>query len=612
MRRLFAAILTIAAAAGCTEGAIEGAMEDSTEQEAVMFSTESVASRVYVDTTDGNTKWSAGDAVGISCSGDTQNVKYTASIASDVTTFSYSDDTKDQHLLPRTTSATYAAYYPYQSEGSTYTSDVRDQSDLLAIDMLVAGGVTASESSPSVSFSFTHALAKLSFTIGANNTLQSSDLEGLKVTLSGVTTIAELNYDGSKITSSSPTTGEISLNVSADGTLAEAVINPYDISSGTLLFVLKNGEVHSISFSLADVTAGTKYSYNLDLGYDVPIISSSPTITNWGTGSTLSVNAEEADIIYDKDSDIYLIRTSIGLCAFASLVNGTAIDSRAITYNLDADTSTSPRTSIDGKLTCSVDFADVNTTWTRIGGTYDVDSGNDLRYNGKFDGDGYEIQNLTATGTSQLALFGFLGTSGVICNLGVTGSVTSSYDGGTASQTAGIVANNYGYVINCYNEATIRGEQNVGGIAGYNEGSIINCYNLGSVTSTEESTSFTNINVGGIAAVNVGTLQNGYSTGSVTAVASNKYVGGVVGNNFYNSGTAGTISNYFTSESNSIGKADSSGNSDTANCKTEEYLRSSDFVTTLNDYVSTSLTDPDISPCSWSDIDGRYPTLIFE
>ncbi len=148
---------------------------------------------------------------------------------------------------------------------------------------------------------------------------------------------------------------------------------------------------------------------------------------------------------------------------------------------------------------------------------------------GSFDGDGHFIEGLYMYNTeASQALFDEVHAVGEIKNLDLSGSVTGVNKAGNNSGiyfTGGLVAENYGTIINCSFDGTVKGYNAVGGLIGhnYNSGRVINSYTNATVTG--------NSGVGGLMGFNSGTLMNTYSIGQVTGTVS---LGGIVG---VNSGT---------------------------------------------------------------------------
>ena len=199
-------------------------------------------------------------------------------------------------------------------------------------------------------------------------------------------------------------------------------------------------------------------------------------------------------------------------------------------------------------------------------------------FEGKFDGQLFEIRNLYVKDVEYAGLFGKI-SNAEIKRLGVTGSVSSSISGrgsGTIYSYAGGIA---GYAIdstisNCYNTSSVSSSCDsykytqvsntydysyAGGIAGYvSGGTIRDCYNTGSVSSrcrdeyNYNSHALNNSYAGGIAGYVVdSTISNCYNTSSVSSysIESDNYAG-KVSINSYAGGIAGyvdvsTISNCY-------------------------------------------------------------------
>jgi len=145
-------------------------------------------------------------------------------------------------------------------------------------------------------------------------------------------------------------------------------------------------------------------------------------------------------------------------------------------------------------------------------------------YKGSFDGEGHVIAGLTINrpgGTDQ-GLFGQIGASGIVQNLGVLNAHINVQNG--FSDFAGIIAGHvYGTVQNSYATGSIFGDSYVGGVAGGVHGTVRNGYSAASVNGK--------INIGGIAGALMagGTVENGYATGSVSGLAASGKIGGIAG-----------------------------------------------------------------------------------
>ena len=228
----------------------------------------------------------------------------------------------------------------------------------------------------------------------------------------------------------------------------------------------------------------------------------------------------------------YEISTADQLKNFRDLVNGE--DGQTA----DTDAHAKLMNDIDLSEICGPEL-DAETSWTPIG--------SDSRpYSGNFNGDGHTISGLYINNSSanDQGLFGYVGRSGTVQNLSVSGSVKGhSYVGGVVGD------NNGGTVTGCIfsGSGSVSGSYSVGGVVGYNSGSVTNCYNTGSVTGVTGVTGSSDY-VGGVVGRNFGgTVENCYNTGKVSGPDSgnSNRVGGVVG---YNS-SIGNVKNCYNTGS---------------------------------------------------------------
>lgn len=142
------------------------------------------------------------------------------------------------------------------------------------------------------------------------------------------------------------------------------------------------------------------------------------------------------------------------------------------------------------------------------------------KFNGCFDGGGYEIRGLYVNrGDSRAALIDYTGAESVLKNLGVVNSIII---GKTA---AGLVAYNTGLITDCYNKSNISAadafNDGGGGIAGKNAGIIRKSYNEGTITT---NTAY----AGGITGINYFVIMDCYNAGPIESVNSN-HAGGITG-----------------------------------------------------------------------------------
>ena len=246
-------------------------------------------------------------------------------------------------------------------------------------------------------------------------------------------------------------------------------------------------------------------------------VSGSGTITG-GTFNTPMTGS-------GTESDPYQIGTAEQLKRFRDIVNG----SNGQTQNRGAC----------AVLTAAIDLN--NEPWTPIG---NFTEGNQIYYEGTFDGGGYTISGLNVTGNFRYAsLFGAV-KGGTIKNLTVAGKVSPSNSQCIVGGIVGYASN--AVIKNCSNHCSVTGRTTsiIGGIAGFNSsGAIIDCYNVGTISGINYAEA-----IGGIVGSNSGTISNCYNVGTVSNDTS---VGEIAGHN------SDTVENCYylnTTNNNAVGK----------------------------------------------------------
>ena len=278
------------------------------------------------------------------------------------------------------------------------------------------------------------------------------------------------------------------------GTFNGEVINNGTITGGTFTgTVINNGTITGGVFNNTVSGSGTIN--------DGTFSGKPPRITGSGT-----------------ETDPYQISTADGLKWFRDKVN---------------NAKTKEETKICAVLTADIDLN--NEPWTPIG---NFTEGNQIYYEGTFDGGGYTISGLNVTGNFRYAsLFGAV-KGGTIKNLTVAGNVSHNYSTALDCHVGGIVggALDAATIENCSNNCSVTGGSGdyIGGIAGSNieNARIIDCYNVGTITGTINGT-------GGIVGFNIGTISNCYNVGTIKMLYNSNAVGEIVGNN------VGTVKNCY-------------------------------------------------------------------
>ena len=323
--------------------------------------------------------------------------------------------------------------------------------------------------------------------------------------------------------------GEVSGNSSVGGVVG---YNRYSASVTNCYFLKQDPEIPGIGNN-EDAEGATAVD-DLD-----ELCKNFESVTGWETNTILNRPVLTSNHEDDgTQAHPYRISTATQLETFRNLVNN----------GIEKSAHAKLMNNIDLSSVCGENAGELgqSVSWTPIGNSI----GNS--YSGTFNGNGKTISGLYINNSTAdyQGLFCYVGSSGKVQNLSVSGSVSGD------RYVGGVVGLNRGTVENCYNTGSVSGPDsvngettvNVGGVVGYNiSGSVENCYNTGSVSGSGNS-------VGGVVGENSGSVKNCYNTGSVS---DGTYTGGVVG---YNSG--GSVTGcYFlqgTAESG-IGKNEGSG-----------------------------------------------------
>jgi hypothetical protein len=141
----------------------------------------------------------------------------------------------------------------------------------------------------------------------------------------------------------------------------------------------------------------------------------------------------------------------------------------------------------------------------------------DKPFNGTFDGNSKTISKIHTDGNlSYQGLFGYIGSNGIVKNIGVIDSDIKGKD-----YVGGIAGYNADSIGNSYSTAKVSGNNYVGGFAGYNAGIIGIAYSAGEVTGKAD--------VGGFAGYNCESCKiiGGYYNKSINSELSDPRVEGI-------------------------------------------------------------------------------------
>ncbi|MGC9054457.1 MAG: GLUG motif-containing protein, partial [Candidatus Hydrogenedens sp.] len=199
-------------------------------------------------------------------------------------------------------------------------------------------------------------------------------------------------------------------------------------------------------------------------------------------------------------------------------------------------------------------------TWND-GKGYEPVGNNLLPFTGKFDGNGHKIRGvyINRPDESNIGIFGVVGTSGVIENLGVEDYVIVGNE-----QAGGIAGKNLGKIEKCYSRGILEAVNSVGGLIGLNQGKVTNSFSMSYIKGDTW--------VGGLIGRNEGgRVENTYAVGKVAGVI--RY-GGLIGVN--NSGTV--ISSYWDKDRSGLSSSSGGSGKTTTEMGGETTYEDWDFV----------------------------------
>ena len=243
--------------------------------------------------------WQVGDAIGIfmlnGSNPDTYcNVEYTTQDNVASGSFAAADEKETIYLPVDGTKRDFIAYYPYQrgltAEQPVYAIDLADQSNLPAIDLMVADKLTGkSRTDYTAPFVFSHRLSKITMDIQPGAGLTAADLEGLTVSISGQPVTGTFNVlTDTYATPSTESPITIELQTAADGKSAKGIVFPSANYTGMSL-VFHTVSAGDYTWSLTSSTyaqsfeAGKKYHYTITMNKTALAVSA--TITDWTPGN---------------------------------------------------------------------------------------------------------------------------------------------------------------------------------------------------------------------------------------------------------------------------------------------------------------------------------------
>ncbi len=499
------AALALVAMVGCNkEVATTNFADDGSDDGYMEFSTSSIIGSTKVNSA--GTEWESGDNLGLfmqyaDAEYGANNVAYTLLGSGTDVSLGYADSGKDKIAVPEE-DATFYAYYPYQSGAANdnIEIDLSNQSDLGAIDFLVAKSEWTTSDSRDVTFGFAHALAKVTFGFAFKENITAiTSMEDVSIT--GLSAKAYYNIEGEQLSTED---GEaIAMNISSDLSTLSVIVHPTTEEVSPRISLTVNGVEWVVDISNT-FEAGTQYDYTINIGEDYAVVDDDVSIYPWYDYLDVdgSISDNLTSITYQDGSAEfpYLISTKEDLVALATEV-----------------TAGSSKSGLYYELTNNIYLlGSEDSQFSPIGR-----NSSNRAFSGTFDGAGYTISGLYINDDSYngRALFSCL-SGGTVKNLTVKGEVSST--GYFAAGLVGFAENST--IENCVADVAVSGGGSCGVILGYADESVTikDCIGYGSVNSTYYRT-------GGVcgAAYSGSSIINCVNYASVSG--EDYYTGGVVG-----------------------------------------------------------------------------------
>ena len=161
----------------------------------------------------------------------------------------------------------FIAYYPYTTRAENfkqYGIDLTKQQNQRALDLMKAVNlVNCDATSPQGNLQFRHLLSKLVLNLTPS---QGASLKGIKATVSALKVKGNANLAADGIITLEDQTASVEMFVNAEGTQAEAVLLPQDLTGKLKITLELNGQQREVTTNISDkLEAGKKYICNLKI-----------------------------------------------------------------------------------------------------------------------------------------------------------------------------------------------------------------------------------------------------------------------------------------------------------------------------------------------------------
>lgn len=161
----------------------------------------------------------------------------------------------------------FIAYYPYTTRAENfkqYSIDLTKQQDQRALDLMKAVNLENRDAtSPQGNLQFCHLLSKLVLNLTPS---QGASLKGIKATVSALKVKGNANLAADGTITLEDQTAAVEMFVNAEGTQAEAVLLPQDLTDKLKITLELNGQQREVTTNISGkLEAGKKYICNLKI-----------------------------------------------------------------------------------------------------------------------------------------------------------------------------------------------------------------------------------------------------------------------------------------------------------------------------------------------------------
>ncbi|MDD4802638.1 MAG: S-layer homology domain-containing protein [Syntrophomonas sp.] len=295
----------------------------------------------------------------------------------------------------------------------------------------------------------------------------------------------------------------VQANPTGGGSAADSIASgPYEEGASVEVIATANAGYEIVSWTSSETIVSTEASFV----YTMPAANTILTANFLPEGYVPVATAEELNNIRNSIDNTFGAGT-----AYEGTYTG-GLDKKYIQV-ADIELNTAPYNTGAG--------------WTPFGTAWN------LPFNGKYDGNGYTIDNLfiNRPTTDGIGFFGYVGESGQLIRIVLNDANV------TGAEEVGILAGaNEGHIDNCSSAGQVTGRVDTGGLVGinYNFDKTIDKHALIKDSHSLATVQNSDLYGGGLVGSNYGKVENCYAAGAVTGslYANGGYAGGLAGNNY--------------------------------------------------------------------------------